>query len=118
MTELLDETKYLEQLDEHRAQLKTSVDVLFQIVDRCRPHAAAFAQLEKDRQREQNRANREAVECGKLEEEVKALRVVAACASDIIVNGDLQRRAPETEHDAREEALRSALRTALQVVGR
>jgi hypothetical protein len=69
----LDETKYIEELMEAQSMLKSSVATITRIANRVRRDSAAFTELEKERLRQQYRANDEALKAADAEEKLKAV---------------------------------------------
>ena len=66
---LIDETKHLEELMEAQAQLKAAAATIDRIANKVHGNAAAFSNLEKERFRQQTRANNEAVINCKINED-------------------------------------------------
>jgi len=84
---LVDETKYLEQLMDAQKQLREAAARIDDIAMRCHFSASAFSAVEKERQRQQNRANREATWAAELEE--AAYAVITASKDPRIIAGPL-----------------------------
>ena len=82
---------------------------MVEIVKKCHHPLGQFARLEKERQRQQERANREACLVDDLQERIKLLEAVAEAARAIFESRDLHWDAPAVERTSREAALKAAL---------
>ena len=76
MSELIDETKYLEQLMEAQSMLRSAVATIDKIANRCHRQSADFSRLEIERLRHQGRANDAAVRCSHLNDEIDRIQAL------------------------------------------